>query len=494
MIRRKAWCRALRTMALAGLATLAAAPAAGAATVSQEGDALVLRAAPGERNTVYLGGSWDPEGRVRLHDVTADITALPATCTRRSVDVVDCDVPGRVRVELGDGDDSAAFSESWTFALPVEFSGDDGHDRLDGNHYRDGREVLAGGPGKDLLTGFGGNDELRGGAGDDGLDGMAGDDVVLGEDGNDKLAGDGQAPAGNDVVDGGAGSDQVAEYSESGTSVHPPANVSLDGVPNDGRPGEADNVMSIERYVAYVSGRFVLSDGPETWEVWSNMDSGASEVLAGGGDDIVTGEDAVERIDGGAGNDRLEGGKNHDELIGGPGEDLIYGDETTSSCNEAFPESCVRYGNDVIRARDGQVDGVDCGAGVDRVIADPADVVAQNCEHVERGAPSGDPGVAGPTQPAARKLRLAIRVPKLRAALARGLTVRLAGARPGRVKVVAMHGRRVVGRATARIAGDGTGRVTVRFTRTAARRLRGKRLVILKVSASGRTATVRLKR
>jgi hypothetical protein len=255
---------------------------------------------------------------------------------------------------------------------------------------------------------------------------------------------------------------------------------------------------------AYVSGRHVLSDGPEDWQVWSNMNSGASDVLAGGGDDKITGSDAIERIDGGAGNDRLEGGKNHDVLTGGAGEDLLYADETSSSCNESFPESCVRYGNDVVYAVDGQVDGIDCGAGTDRVEADPDDVVAANCETVVRkGAVGPGPG-AGPdpkpgpgTGPGAGPqggAQLAVVGGKLRAALTKGLSVRLSGMSPGRTRVVASVGARTVGGATVQVGADGAATARIRFTKAARRTLARKRSVTLRVRAGAARTTVKLGR
>ena len=42
-------------------------------------------------------------------------------------------------------------------------------------------------------------------------------------------------------------------------------------------------------------------------------------------------------------------------------------------------------GNDVVRVRDGAVDQVTCGPGHDRVIADPQDSIARDCEVVQRG-------------------------------------------------------------------------------------------------------------
>ena len=43
------------------------------------------------------------------------------------------------------------------------------------------------------------------------------------------------------------------------------------------------------------------------------------------------------------------------------------------------------FGNDVIVARDGQVDRITCGAGRDRVVADGSDIVGDDCEVVRRG-------------------------------------------------------------------------------------------------------------
>ena len=501
--------KALRALPLT-LALLAVPAGAQAATITQEGDALVFRAAPGEANSVYMNGSYNPAGRLRFEDSNA-FASVPSSCELRTDTMADCEMPARVRIELGDQNDSVGFSEDHTFVLPYEILGGDGSDRLHGNHEVDAPELLDGGPGKDGLDGYGGDDELRGGPGDDALNGNGGDDKVLGEDGNDDLTGDHQATPGADLVDGGAGSDKVAEYVEYGTDIHPPADVSLDGVANDGREGEGDNIVGIERYRAYVSGRFVLTDGPEEWEVWSNMNSGDSVVLAGGGDDKVIGSDAIEDIDGGAGNDRLEGGKNHDTITGGPGRDVIYADETSSSCKPDYPESCVRYGNDTVHARDGEQDQIDCGAGTDRVVADAADVVSPTCETVERGGGSDGPKdpskPADPTKPVdpskpaepgkpadPGSAQVSVARARLRAALAKGLTVRLSGLTAGRAVVQLRLDRKVVATGSATVGADGKARVVVRFTKGAKRSLRSKRRVTLKLTAPGVTTSVRLAR
>ena len=469
------------------VAALVLPGAAQAATITQEGGTLVYRsAAPG---SLYVTDSY-PAGRLRF-DGGDPVTSVPASCTQHEESMVDCDIPAAVRVELSSGNDTFGFMSEYTLGVPIEVRGGAGDDTLYGASGLSAREVLDGGDGKDRIDGFGGDDTVRGGAGDDDLEGNGGADEVLGGDGNDTLAGDDQAAPGADLIDGGNGSDLLKDYVESGTDLHPPAGVRLDGQPNDGRDGEGDDVRSVERMVAYVSGRFELSDGAEDWQVWSNMDSGRSVVLARGGDDKVVGEDAVEEIDGGDGDDYLEGGKNHDVLTGGPGRDTIYGDDTDASCNADHVESCVLYGNDEIRARDGEADQVDCGAGTDRVIADAADVVAANCETVER---PGGPETQVPETQKPGSTGFALVGPRLGAALRRGFRVRIAGGKPGKVRVIAVQRTRELASGRTVLDAEGNGTVTLRFTRRAARRLRRARKVTLVLSGATLVGKVTLKR
>jgi Ca2+-binding RTX toxin-like protein len=75
--------------------------------------------------------------------------------------------------------------------------------------------------------------------------------------------------------------------------------------------------------------------------------------------DEITGDERSQIIVGSQGTDTLDGG---------PGQDVLDGGDD----------------DDVLRARDGAVDVVRCGAGVDEVAADPFDVVARGCEAVSR--------------------------------------------------------------------------------------------------------------
>ena len=478
---------------IASLALLAAAPAAAqASTITLEGGTLVYKST--ERSSVSVNDSYGPEGRVRFED-WVDITSVPASCEVRDANMVDCDIPSAIRVELGPLNDRFGLGDGYSLALPIEVHGGGGDDVLHGDADVPNREVLDGGDGKDTIDGFGGDDDISGGAGDDVLEGNGGADKVLGGDGNDTLSGDDQAAPGADLIDGGSGNDMLKDYVEYGTDIHPAAGVSLNGVADDGREGEGDDVRSVERMIAYVSGRFELTDGAEDWQVWSNMNSGRSVVLAGGGDDRIVGEDAVEDIDGGAGDDYLEGGKNHDVITGGPGRDTIYGDDTDASCNSNYVESCVLYGNDEIRARDGEADQIDCGAGTDKVLADASDVVAANCETVERGsAPDPQkPGVENPPVAGGSSLAL-VGKPKLGAALRKGFKVELTGAKPGRAKLIAVKGTRQMARGTVVVAADGTATVTLRFSKAAARKLRRAKSVKLAITGAGLAGKVTLKR
>jgi Ca2+-binding RTX toxin-like protein len=62
--------------------------------------------------------------------------------------------------------------------------------------------------------------------------------------------------------------------------------------------------------------------------------------------------------------DRLYGGAGDDRLLPGRGRDVA----------RSGP------GNDVLRTRDGLAEIVVCGAGADRLLADPFDYVTPSCE------------------------------------------------------------------------------------------------------------------
>ena len=220
--------------------------------------------------------------------------------------------------------------------------------------------------------------------------------------------------AGNDAVAGGDGDDTVSATTTrtpartrstaapATTTVgvrhprqrpQPAVAITFDGVANDGRPGENDNIVGVESFDASVPGTFAGGAGDDEFFVRAHFNPAESTVTGGAGNDKLKGHDHVETIDGGPGNDILEGGLNNDTLTGGPGKDTIFGDSTADTCN--FLSCRIAFGNDVIDARDGEQDTIDCGVGEDRATVDAIDVVA-NCEQVDKSgggrAPHGADG------------------------------------------------------------------------------------------------------
>jgi Ca2+-binding RTX toxin-like protein len=364
--------RAVLTTCLAGLSLLAAD--ASAATLSAEGGALTYRAAPGEANAVIL--TEDEPGEIRISDGVAIDLAAPE-CRRADWDdatVVRCPARGTLRVETGDGDDRVTFLYDFPTGMTLVADGGAGDDELEGPSSQ-AAVTLLGGDGDDKLRGGFGADTLEGGAGADELDGQAGDDTLHGGAGDDKLAG----YDGADLIDGGAGTDRITDDWLPTDRV--PVSVTLDDRANDGRPGERDDVRSVEvidihRPAVLVAGRspvrFILSETQEN----------PSKLIGSPGDDYLKSFHYADVIDGKGGNDTIEAGYGDDVITGGPGRDTINADAGAGACT--FLVCRVGAGNDRVNVRDGERDSVICGPGRDTVIADKKDVIARDCERITR--------------------------------------------------------------------------------------------------------------
>ena len=153
------------------------------------------------------------------------------------------------------------------------------------------------------ITGTSGNDTIDGTFspaptnGRDTIFGLGGDDVIFALGGNDTIDGG----AGADAIDGGNGSD-TAVYNSSGA-------VTVDMVTASNGTGDAagDTFTSIERFQLQGGGDYTFVG-----------DASAQFVIAGSGDDTISG---------GAGNDNLRGNGGNDTLIGGAGADRMNGGE-----------------------------------------------------------------------------------------------------------------------------------------------------------------------
>ena len=455
----------MKTILIAFAAFFAAVPAAHAATVSFGSDgALVVTAAPGEKN--HLGIQSDPtdETRVRVYEGTPGLTVTaPAGCDAVDADLVSCPLPAAgVRVDLGDGDDWGYISFDLP-NVPMAIAGGAGADHLQAS--LDGQPTtLDGGPGDDELDGGPGTDTLLGGDGNDDLSGSGGSDRLDGGAGDDVLSGDGNKSPSADAIDGGPGYDTIDTDWQSGG----PVALTLGGGADDGRPGEGDDVRNVEHVSTYSASTLVGSDAPEFLEVVQV--SSPSTISGGGGNDTLRANDGADHLDGGPGDDDIDAGFGDDTIVGGPGRDSIAGDRRGGDCGPLWCK--LPFGNDTIDARDGEQDSVSCGFGEDTVYADAIDVVSGDCEHVTRtGAAAGTPAPAG------EKLGLAAAKAKLGAALAHGLKLRVTTRGAGRLTAKA---KGASGTATAKAAGTTT--VVLRFTKAARRSLAHKRAVKLTIA------------
>jgi Ca2+-binding RTX toxin-like protein len=238
-----------------------------------------------------------------------------------------------------------------------------------------GPDTLNGGDGSDTLLGNAGNDNLFGGGGNDVLNPGPGVDLVIGNDGQDTASaagsdvgttialgvthGSGTAAdldAGGDTIsgdvedaEGGSGADTLigttvanrleggqgfdtVSYADRTTGVV----VDADGQPDDGAPGEGDNVL---QDVEAITGG--LGDDQLTAIAVAT----GSLSLRGFANEVTVDK----RLDGGPGADVLVGTDlTRDFIIGGGGQDQLQG----------------RDKQDILDASgDGAVDQVDCGAG-----------------------------------------------------------------------------------------------------------------------------------
>jgi Ca2+-binding RTX toxin-like protein len=360
-----------------------------------------------------------------------------------------------------------------------------------------GGDSVVAGAGNDELTGLGTGmaNTFEGGAGNDKLLPGSGRDVVRGGDGDDVVDGNAFETFEGDVIDGGAGRDTIDDWAHPDAYDQTPATVTLDGVADDGFPGEGDNVTNVESIRSNNGIVFRGTDAPE--QVVAGEVGGKGSMKAMGGDDQLQGSDDDETIDGGAGNDDIRAGYGNDTIAGGPGTDKIVADRD-GRCNELHCDISPGSAADTVDAVDGERDTIACGPGNDTVRADAIDDVAPDCEAVTRAGGSGagpepvaDPG-ADPGTPRSASVAVSVKGARTLRALRTGklrLTVR--GARPGAaVKVRVLRGAKLV--ASGRARADTAGAATVRLKATkAGRRAKAGRFTVV---ALGRRSALRLAR
>ena len=495
----------IKTTLLAACAAALIAPAASqAATLGMEGDTLVYKGEGSEGISLLLSSyeDWNTGTEyLRFSESGADRVLITAgICEDDPVGGVICERdPNRpIKIEGSEAKDDISIysSDAVPDSIPVTMNGHGGDDRIKDAYDSAAGRVITGGAGNDELTGYAGNDTLDGGDGNDTMDGGEGNDQVLGGNGDDVVDGDGYKDPGADVIDGGAGYDYFEGWGQPDQlQRQPTVTLTLDGAANDGRPGENDNVINVEDFQMYVVGSLTGSDGPEKFVIYNPGNSGPSTLIGRGGDDELVGHDFDDSVDGGAGNDHVEGGLGNDSVTGGSGRDVIYGDATASRCT--YYSCKVPYGNDVINARDGEQDTVDCGIGQDKAIVDAVDVVA-NCETVDGAGSNG--GAGGATSNGSVKVTFG--KGKLGAVAAKGLALKVAcsaacsaTATMTADKATARKlGAKKVGSGRAKTTKAGTATLKVKVAKKVVRKLKrlktAKTTVKVTVKQGGKTQTI----
>jgi Ca2+-binding RTX toxin-like protein len=355
LVSRSTWlARAGMALLVVGATGVMAAPAqaAGTGVVSvYSGTKVRYKAGNGHQNRVLLsrsGNTITVDDRVAIKAgagckaVKGDKTKV--RCTTKTA-------PTRVRVDTYDRNDTIVNSTGVAMTafggtgsdkivggtrgdiLYGDLGGDQiwglgGNDRIYGSPQND---KLYGGDGADWIEDGHGRDLVRGGNGDDQMHGGGGKDVYYGDAGADRISMN-QYPASvadADRIFGGAGSDTVHYSYDSAVSMD------ADGVADDGRKGEGDNLATdIENLVGgFGNDRIVGNAGPNMLE-----GVGGNDTIYGlGGDDMLYGGPGTDKMYGGAGDDWLTG----EDWDANRTSDLLDG-----GANGTGGDSCLRWTND----------------------------------------------------------------------------------------------------------------------------------------------------
>jgi Ca2+-binding RTX toxin-like protein len=236
-----------------------------------------------------------------------------------------------------------------------------------------GNDTLMGGDGDDTLVGAAGDDALLGGNGDDQMPGGGGSDALTGEDGNDNMSGG----AGIDTLDGGPGNDTLngAEVGlvggDGGDELNGGlgADVLLGGAGSD----RLDGGLGPDR-INGEAGRDTLTYEDRTSPVMVSLNGRADDGEKGEGDNV--GND-VEVVLGGTLGDTLTGDRSDNTFNSGDGEDFVDGRGGTDVLSSG-------HGPDIVWARDGERDRVNCGDDGDLAVVDRRDTV-RDCKWTDTG-------------------------------------------------------------------------------------------------------------
>jgi hypothetical protein len=389
--------RAAIGLACAGLLVVpSAAQAAGTVTlgVSQ----VTFQAAAGIANDVTVTVT---QGSATITDTADVITEAETNCDGTGTNTVTCTVPGLAFVisQLGDMNDRLQASGP----IPQLVIAGEGDDELtiltsaagSSNQVQgeEGSDRITTGDGSDSVDGGPGADTIATGAGDDGVSPGLGDgDVVDLGPGNDFAARD--AEDGVDTFMGGRGVDRIAIFSPmGGPSVDVVADLAAGTT--SGTNTTPATMTGFEDLRVFVTGTSILMGTP--------------------GSNVIDTGPGMETVDPGASSDFLNLGDGADRAL----------------------------------TRDGYMDSVRCGGGVDSAEVDQLDATI-GCENV--AVAQVRPAGAGLDPPGCAIASVRSRITR-RALLRRGLAAAVECARPASLEV------RLLGRAAPRRGGIGAARV-----------------------------------
>ncbi len=111
----------------------------------------------------------------------------------------------------------------------------------------------------------------------------------------------------------------------------------LDGVADNGTPGEADTIgADVEYLVGSPAGDVLGGDGANfIWGDPCTTGFGCPEPATGGAD-TIDGGGGVDILRGGPGDDTIAGGTSGDKLLGGAGFDALDGGPQSDGCDPGF--------------------------------------------------------------------------------------------------------------------------------------------------------------
>lgn len=335
-------------------AALGGTPSPVSSTVYRTPSQLVVKAKSGEQNHVTVE-LLDSDYRVT--DATNDLSP-GVGCAAVTAKSVSCPSNGIIqkRVYLGDGDDM--FADDTALAS-----------QIDGGA---GADDIAGGTGDDtIIPGLGTDaDQI---AGNDGVDVVDYSnrtdalDISLNGLGDDGAPGEADALAGDiEAVRGGLGDDVIHGSSDANLLVGNEGDDEISagsgddwvvgGAGNDEMYGQAgvDTVDYSDQPGSVISLDGVANDGPAGVNEMAGADF--ENVVGSPGNDTITGSDAVNSIDGESGDDTISAEDGDDTVVGGAGDDTIAAGD----------------GVDAVSAGAG-TDQVDSGAGADIAHGDDGD-------------------------------------------------------------------------------------------------------------------------